>query len=243
MLSMFQAMLKGSPLLSQKSDDDRWSEQAEVVQANLDNQLGEQATLGRWQMQFHPASFEEERWEKAIELKSLVEKHSVRLGDAFPSTAYDYRVLEWGICSHEFEDIFGLTRSGLFVANRVFREDTTEFRNPWQPNPNMRPGQWFEFQSNMAQLIEFFMFMSRFCHEFDAGEHVIFQISASPLADRVLVSQNPRISMFSSGLRVVLVHLPDSVRFQWKLYGQHGRTNAHKRFFGYLNCSVLIRSN
>ena len=146
-------------------------------------------------MQFHPTSFQEERWENADDLKSLIEKHSIRIGDEFPSVRYNYQVYEWGICSHEMEDIFGLTRSGLFIANRVFREDTTQFKNPWQPNPDILPGQWFEFQWNMAQVIEFFMFMSRFCHEYQAGEEIVYDISASPLVNRVLVSVNPRIHM------------------------------------------------
>lgn len=198
MLTMFQAMMKGRPLLAEESDEERWATQAEAVQASLQSQLGEQAKLGRWEMSFHPATFCEERWEEAAQLKMLVEKHAVRLRDEFPGVHHDYHVEEWGIGSHEYEDVFGLTRAGLFVASRVFREDTDEFRNPWQPNPNIPAGKWFDFQWNMAQVIEFFIFMSRFSHEFETGEEIEVEVAALPLRERILVSLNPRLHFFRS---------------------------------------------
>jgi len=196
MLSMFQAMMKGRPLLSQKSDEESWSEQAELVQSDLDSQLGKQKELGCWAFRFHPSEFRKERWEEAEELKALVKKHAVRLHDEFPGIHYDGHVREWGICSHEHQDVFGLTRLGLFVANRIFREDTEIFKNSGEPNKDIPAGQWLDFQWNMAQVIEFFMFMSRFCHEFEAGEEVTYDVMAFPLMDRLLVSLNPRHFLF-----------------------------------------------
>jgi len=201
MLTMFQAMMKGHPLLAEKSDDERWKSQVESVQASLQRQLGEQAKHGRWEMIFHPTSFSKERWEEATQLKAMVEKHAVRLRDEFPGTHYDYHVEEWGIGSHEGEDIFGLTRAGLFVASRIFREDTEDFKNPWRPNPIISATKWFDYQWNMAQVIEFFMFMSRFSNEFDTGEEIKFEIAAHPLRERLLVSLNPRLNLRSDVCR------------------------------------------
>jgi len=196
LLSMFQAMMKGRPLLADKSEDEHWVEQADVIRSILNTQPAETVQLGRWSFCFHPTVFQEERWESAGDMRRLIEKHAVRLLDEFPSVRYDFHVQEWGISSNEFEDQFGLARSGLFFAERIFREDKQAFKNPWQPNPDIPAGQWMEFQWNMAHVIEFFMFMSRFCHEFDPEEEVVYEVSASPLSNRSLVSLNPRVRLF-----------------------------------------------
>jgi len=198
MLSMFQAMMKGHPILSEQSDEEIWSAQFKAVQSDLDSTLGEQAHLGRWVMSFRPRTYQAERWEEAAELKSLVEKHAVRIRDEFPGIRYGYHVQEWGICSHELQDVFGLTRSGLFLANRVFREDTESFKSPWQKKPDVPQGQWMEFQWNMAQVIEFFMFLARFCHEFDPEEEVTYEVTVSPLGNRSLVSLSLQIGIFGA---------------------------------------------
>ena len=93
-------------------------------------------------------------------------------------------VREWGICNRHYEDAFGLTRSGLFLSTRPFRENTVTFRNPWQPNPDIPAGQWLDFKLNLSLVIEFFKFLSRFAESFEVGEEVVYEVAAGPLAYR-----------------------------------------------------------
>jgi hypothetical protein len=109
-------------------------------------------------------------------------------------------VREWGICNRHYEDAFGLTRSGLFLSVRPFRENTVAFRNPWrtvvgQPTVDIAAGQWLDFKLNLSLVIEFFMFLSRFAESFEVGEEVVYEVGAGPLAGRRLASMDSNISL------------------------------------------------
>lgn len=222
MLALFRAMMEGRSLLSETSDVERWSSQLEAVKADLDKALGDRAALGRWTMWFHPSAYVEERWPEASELKKLIQQHSVQLRDEFPQVRYNYFVHEWGIGAQDYQDQFGFTRSGLFIANRTFREDSETYKNPWQPNPNLPPGTWLDYRWNIALTIEFFMFMSRLSHEFEPDGEIVYEVNADPLTDRRLVSMNHndhffrenvcRASRFRRGNTVTV----ESLRSNWE---------------------------
>lgn len=200
MLAMFQAMLKGRPLLEAKPDEELFQGERQEVQAALESEFEDGASLGAWTFLCHPVSHQEARWEETDTLKKVIERSVVRVRQEFPPISYGMHVRGWGICNRHYEDAFGLTRSGLFLSVRPFRENTVAFRNPWrtvvgQPTLDIAAGQWLDFKLNLSLVIEFFMFLSRFAESFEVGEELVWEVTADPLAGRRLASMDNNIHL------------------------------------------------
>ncbi|MHB1424097.1 MAG: AlbA family DNA-binding domain-containing protein [Gemmataceae bacterium] len=195
MLAMFQAMMKGRPLLAEKPHEELFAAEREEVKAALDSEFGGQADLGAWTFLCHPVRHMPTRWEETDTLKAVLDKSVVRVRQEFPQITYNLHVREWGVCNRHYEDAFGLTRSGLFMSVRLFRENTVVFKNHWQPlfgqpNPDIPAGQWLDFRLNLSLVIEFFMFLSRFAENFEAGEELVYELFAGPLAGRRIATMD-----------------------------------------------------
>lgn len=190
MLAMFKSMMKGQPLLEEKPHEDLFEAEIEQVQSALDAELDSKVQKGAWNFICYPAQYQVDRWEDTSTLKSIVEKSAVRVRREFPQITYNLHVREWGICNQHYEDAFGLTRSGLFVSSRLFFENYRNFKNHWQPNPDIPAGKWLDLKNNLAILIEFYAFLSRFAHNFDAGESIAYEVLAKPLKGRQLTADS-----------------------------------------------------
>ena len=200
MLAMFQAMLKGRPLLAEKPNEELFEAERKEVQSALDSEIGDQASLGAWTLFCHPVRHLPNRWEETDTLKAILDKSIVRVRREFPPITYGTHVREWGICNRHYEDAFGLTRSGLFMSTRLFRENSVAFKHPWQPigsepNPDIGPGQWLDYKLNLSVVIEFFMFLARFAENFEIGEELVYEVSAGPLTGRRLASMDGNIGL------------------------------------------------
>ncbi len=190
MLAMFKSMMKGQPLIAEKPQEDLFEAEIAQVQSALDAELDSKVQMGAWNFICHPSKYQADRWEDASTLKSIVEKCAVRVRREFPQTNYNVHVREWGICNRHYEDAFGFTRSGLFVSSRLYFENYRNFKNHWQPNPDIPAGKWLDLTNNLAILIEFYAFLSRFAHNFDAGESIEYEILAKPLTGRQLTADS-----------------------------------------------------
>jgi hypothetical protein len=190
MLAMFKSMMKGQPLLEEKPQEDLFEAEIAQVQSALDAELDSKVHLGAWSLICHPAKYQADRWEDTSTLKSIVEKCAVRVRREFPQTNYKVDVREWGICNRHYEDAFGFTRSGLFISSRLYFENYRNFKNHWQPNPDIPAGKWLDLRNNLAILIEFYAFLSRFAHNFDAGESIEYEVLAKPLTGRQLTADS-----------------------------------------------------
>lgn len=191
MLAMFQAMLKGRPLLAEKPHEELFQAEREEVRAILDSELKGHVEEGAWTFLCHPVRYQAARWEETDTLKKVMESSSVRVRQAFPPVVTGTHVREWGICSLHLGDASGLTHSGLFLSVRLFRENVAPFKHKWQPvhdkpYPDIPAGQWFDFNLNTSLVIEFFMFLSRFAENFQVGEELVYELTARPLAGRRL---------------------------------------------------------
>jgi hypothetical protein len=195
MLAMFQAMLKGRPLLEAKPDEDLFRAERQEVQAALDSEFGDQANLGGWTFLCHPVRHQAAQWEETDTLKKVIQRSVVRVRQEFPPISHGMHVREWGICNRHDKDAFGLTRSGLFLSTRLFQENNVAFKNPWQPSPDIPAGQWLDFKLNLSLVIEFFMFLSWFAESFEVGEEVVYELTALPLTGRRLASVDPNINL------------------------------------------------
>lgn len=195
MLGMFQAMLKGRSLLEVKPDEEEFQREQGEVRIALDSELGDNVGQGAWSFLCRPSSYQPARWKDTETLTKIIEKTVVRVRREFPPVSHDLHVREWGICNRLFEDAFGLTRSGLFLSSRVFRENSFDFKNPWQPNPGIPAGQWLDFKMNLSLVIEFFLFMSRFADNFEIGEELVYEVVAEPITSRRLASMDGNIQL------------------------------------------------
>jgi hypothetical protein len=195
MLGMFQAMLKGRPLLPEKPHEELFQAEQEEVRSVLESDFKGQLEQGAWTFLCHPVRHSPTRWEETDTLKAVLQKSVVRVRREFPFISSGTHVREWGICNRGFEDAFGLTRSGLFLSTRPFWENSVAFKNPWHslsghPNPDIPAGQWLDFKLNLSLVIEFFMFLSRFAESFEVGEEVVYEVTAGPLAGRRLATMD-----------------------------------------------------
>jgi hypothetical protein len=194
LLAMFQAMLKGRPLLPEKPHEELFQVEQEEVGAALISEFKGQLEQGAWTFLCHPVRHSPTRWEDTNALRAVLERSVVRIRREFPVISYGTHVREWGICNRGYEDAFGLTRSGLFVSTRPFWENSTPFKHRWQPvhdepYPDIPAGEWFDFKLNMSLVIEFFMFLARFAENFEVGEELVYEIVAGPLTGRRLTME------------------------------------------------------
>lgn len=194
MLSFFNAMLKGRPLAPEPTSDDLFAKDQERVATDLelDNLSGYQE--GSWRFTFHPGRYEPSRWADRHAMESSVRRYSVKFHE-FPEFFTDPHPREWGIANGQSGFIWALTQSGLFIYARKFFENTQDYTDPLvghgsTKSPTVQRGHWLEFVEASLTLFCFFDFMARFTSEFDADESVSFQITAGPLADRLLLNRN-----------------------------------------------------
>lgn len=205
--SILQVLTSGHSIISRPSDDEQFKEEWASMYPDLEADFGAQSQLGAWQMSFHPVNYEPERYDELAVLKKLIEKHTVRYQDEFPSIHYSSHVREWGISSHSHRDAFGASRTGLFLFLRQFREDQSDYKSPWEPisgdadhfrNRSWPKGEWMEYKWNMFLVMEFFLFMSRFVHELEPADEVKYELVAQPLSGRHLVSLDPYVDILAS---------------------------------------------
>ncbi len=214
MLAMFQAMLKGRPLLAEKPHEELFQAEQGEVRAALDSELNGQVGQGAWTFLCHPVRYQPTRWEDTDTLKKVIERSIVRVRQEFPPITHGTHVREWGICNLHYGDAFGLTHSGLFLSARLFWENAAPFKHKWQPvheepYPDIPAGQWFDFNLNLSLVIELFMFLSRFAENFEVGEQLVYELTAGPLAGR-------RLTMDSSGPWLQLIQPCRAAMFRRK---------------------------
>ena len=181
------------PLIPVASDEEQFEEELTQIQSGLADVLKDKLAAGGWSLIVYPSIYRSDRWEDNEELESMIRRQSVRIRDEFPPSHRGTHRREWGICNDTYRDIWTLASSGLFACWKPYWENDTTFKNPYQGEPNIEPGKWLDFQPNVYNIIEMFMFMVRFVEEFEPGEEFSFRLRADSLAGRKLVSTNPRI--------------------------------------------------
>ncbi len=188
MLSMFQSMLKGQPLLKEEQPQQQFDAETEDVQTALSTELETKDGVGCWNICCHPLKYNKERWEQTRALRKLLASSVVQIRREFPPQGSPGFVHEWGIGNRQDEVAFGLTHSGLFVSKRLFLENYRTYRDHWTPGTDIKPGEWLDLSNNITILIEFFIFVSRYAQNFDVGEMLELEISALPIQGRRLTA-------------------------------------------------------
>jgi hypothetical protein len=199
LLSMFESMLKGRPLLPPPNDQELYDKEFQRISSALGKSFQQMIQTGAWVLRVYPRTHETERWKTADELEGVIQKRSVRLREEFPPSYRGTHMREWGICNDIYGDVWTLARSGQFVCVRPFWENKQPYECPWTTlgdspaEPNVASGQWLDFTSNIFRICEMFMFIVRFVEEYGPGEVVAVDLRATCLSGRKLLTTDFRL--------------------------------------------------
>ncbi len=229
LLAIFDAMLKGRPLVQPPTHEEQFERQlAEVTDAITPEEW--EGNAGAWLFSFHPSVFMPNRWPDVAQLETLIFHRSVRMRNEFPPSYKGTHPREWGIANDFYGEPWGLARSGLFVYRKPFRENDIAFQHPFRNSSTgervleLSAGEWIEYEWNMEVMVECFMFLARMADAFGPDDAIEYQFIAAPLTGRTLVSRNPDIRIGiekpapcrASGFYRTAVSLIGELRANWR---------------------------
>jgi hypothetical protein len=201
LVSIFDSMLKGRPILPAPSNQDLYDKEYEQILSGFGDSIAKMIDDGAWIFRVYPATYVAERWGTTEELEAIIKRRSVRLRDGFPSHFRGIHLREWGIANETYGPIWTFARSGQFFCVKSFYENSIEFVSPYRTHGgkpgdgNAAPGQWMDYKPSIFQIVELFEFLARLVEEYPNNESAVFKIQATNLAGRVLVSTDPRIDL------------------------------------------------
>ena len=193
MVAFLDAMLRGRPLVPPPTDDKQFEDELARLEAEVDSSE-KKVGQGEWFFAFHPAKYDVARWTERDYLEGLIRKYCFRIVEEFPPCYKGTHGREWGVANNFYGEPWALTRAGLFVSRRPFREDRLEpiHARLYVPTYNtselvLGPGEWIEYRWSLRAICEAFYFMWRMAEVYDLEETVEYQLRAGPLAGRRLV--------------------------------------------------------
>jgi hypothetical protein len=139
---------------------------------------------------------------------------------------------------------FCMSRSGHFACYRLFWEDTVS--PDGQTGAPQRP--WLGYRESIANLTDFFLFMSRFAQEFGPGVELEYETRAEPLRGRVMTDQGDILTTDSEPCRVESFHRErrasvEDLRSGWTDICTDTAAGLVELFFGGLIPRESIRYN
>lgn len=201
MLTMFNAMLSGSPLVSSKSSQEQFEEELADVTSDLGEVYSSTMKKGAWVLIIRPSNFSKQLFaDDSQGLEERIRKNQVRLRSDFPPIRTGTHMRDWGLCNDTYRETWGLTPSGQFILLRPFFENERKYECSWrdmrgQPTePILPPGKWLDVKPSLFTIAEFLAFAERFIGEYGIGEHVFVQVQATAIHGRHLVTTDSNIN-------------------------------------------------
>jgi hypothetical protein len=204
MLAMFESLLKGRPLLAERSVIEQFEEELTAIENRLGPPYANQLRNGAWKLVVRPSRFDANRWPEIEQLEEIIRRRSVRLRDHFPAYQRGTHPREWGICNDTYGETWTLARSGQFLCIRPYWEDHRTYECRWRDlhgdpvEPSIEPGKWLDFKTNIFCITEMFMFLVRFVEEYNPEEQVSVLLEATSLNGRTLVTTDLHVSLDAS---------------------------------------------
>ena len=201
MLSTFEAMLKGKPLVAPKADRDLFDDELSDIEKGLGQSYSDQLLRGAWRLVVRPGSYVADRWDDPEQLETIIRNRSVSLRNEFPASRRGTHMREWGICNDTYGETWTLARSGQFLCIRPYWENQQKYECSWRDmqgnpvEPSLEPGMWLDFKPNIFSMTEMFMFVTRLIQEFDSGEQVQIHLQATSLVGRKLVTTDFNLNL------------------------------------------------
>ncbi len=201
MLSMFSSILSGNPLLPNKTAEERFLEELSAIKEGLGESFSIPLHQGAWMLLIRPASFNPQLFEDDTQIiEQLIRRNQVRFRSDFPPLQRGTHMREWGLCHENNRETWGLTTSGQFILIRPYIENSREYKSPWkdmlgQPTePELPSGKWMDIKPSLLTIAEFFAFAERFVREYGVGERMHFEIRATAINGRHLVTTDGSIN-------------------------------------------------
>lgn len=201
MLTMFNAMLTGSPLVPNKPAVEQFEEELAFVADDLGESFSKSVERGAWMLIIRPSSFSDERFEDDLQnLEERIRRSQVRLRSDFPPLRTGTHMRDWGLCNDTYRETWGFTLSGQFILLRPYYENEREYECSWRDlsglpaEPRLPPGKWMDIKPSLLTIAEFFSFGERLVGEYGVGERVHFEIRATAINGRHLVTTDGNIN-------------------------------------------------
>jgi hypothetical protein len=202
LLKQFDSILRGRPTLANRTDEQLFADELEMIETGLRPEFQKAASGGAWTCVVHPAAYGAERWSDSTVLEGMIHRNAVRLRDEFPPHYRGTHMREWGICNDLYGDIWTLARSGQLLYVRPYYENTQTYECKWRgPDgkptwPDFSGGEWIDYKQALFTITEIFMFLTRFIQEYGAEDSIQLTIKATALSGRKLATTD------------FLIHLP-----------------------------------
>jgi hypothetical protein len=194
LLTMFDSVMKGRPLLAEPAGDDQFDQELQQIEELLGDDYSRHLKDGGWRLLIRPARYESRRWNNEDVLEQVIERRSIRLGDQFPPARKGTHPREWGIANEFYGELWTLAFSGQFLYVEEYRENHFAHEvSSHPPRPPIPSGKWLDWTMSIRQIFEMTLFASRLAEEYQPGEAFMFNIQATGIAGRKLASA-PRIS-------------------------------------------------
>ncbi len=210
LLQHFNAMLRGRVVGETVSDQQQTESELKTIQDDL-NAKGSIDVNEGWTFLFHPTLYQKERWQDLKTLETHIQTKAVRVPDTFPASRTGTFRTEWGIANDTHGETWALSRSGIFLFYKKFKEDSEHGMNAIREYVrctarlgNQRKCEqfieqidsfrWIEFKWNIEIMVQSFAFMSRFIDLYEPGEAIQYRLQATPLSNRHLMSLDNRMS-------------------------------------------------
>jgi len=201
LLSSFQSMLSGQPLVPLPTDGEQFESELISTEQALGLAYSDELRAGAWKLVMHPQKYEAERWPDARDIEEIVKRRSIRLRGEFPPSKTETHMREWGVCNDAYGQTWSLSRSGQFLSVRPYFENDRNYESPWEngsgepSEPTLGPRQWMNFKPHILSIVEMFMFSARLVEEYEPGEKVQLELLATSLAGRRLVTTDALINV------------------------------------------------
>jgi hypothetical protein len=191
-VSSIRALLAGSPLVERTPDE---FERQINESAGFFGRQGFAQEEGKWKLTSYPVGFERERIGDPRVITTRLQRSAVSLrGWSFPRIRSDSISNFNGGVESSFsgkplvvmhKEAFRAYQSGLFAWQGVFWEDGSPLDSGKKD---------MTFINGIWQMVEFFLFLSRYYEFLQDDEGVSIQIEATGLQDRELTARDPLVS-------------------------------------------------
>ncbi len=200
LLAMFSSAMKGNPLLPNNSVEEQFDQELEKITIDLGEKFADELKNGAWSLRLHPITFDSQRFAADREsLEARIARNQVLLRSEFPPRRNGTHLRDWGLCNVHYEETWALSPTGLFFLARPFYENKRQFESSWRvvsgqsAEPKLQPGEWLDFKPSLLTIAEFFAFSERFIEEYGVGERFLFELKATSISGRRLVTTDTRI--------------------------------------------------
>lgn len=192
MLAAIRSVIAGTSLVSAAEPAALYAEEENEMIEGVAATFKAVGRGGALLVKCYPVEYEAHRLGSANELGSL-------LNDALRVMGWSQFTNQVRGLNHEGlvslgDQIAALKYSGFAVLKEGFyEEDARPFRGGRYAQKQLGPGEWIEYVWTLFRVKRHFLFMGRLAREFHSATQIAYEISATELKGRTLVTESPSV--------------------------------------------------